>query len=54
MVDVSNEEQMLVFVQYFDVDLVRLECKFLFIVNVLEEFVSVDVIILYGVIIEQF
>ena len=53
MADVSNEEQMLAFVQYFDVDLARLECKFSFTANVLEESASADATTLHGVITEQ-
>ena len=53
MIDVSNEKQMLAFVQYFDVDLGRLECKFLLTANVLEEFTSADVTTLHGVITNQ-
>ena len=53
MVDVSNEEQMLAFVQYFDVDQGKLECKFLFMANVLEESASADATTLHGVITKQ-
>lgn len=53
MADISNEEQMLAFVQYFDVDLGRLECKFLFTANVLEESASADATTLHGVITNQ-
>ena len=53
MTDVSNEEQMLAFVQYFDVELGRLECKFLFTANVLEESTSADATTLHGVITNQ-
>lgn len=53
MTDVSNEEQMLAFVQYFDVELGRLECKFLFTANALEESASADAITLHGIITNQ-
>ena len=42
--DISNEEQMLPLVQYFDMELGRLECKFLFTANVLENASSADLI----------
>ena len=53
MADVSNEEQMLGFVQFFDVDQGKLECKFLFTANVLEESASADATTLHGVITKQ-
>ena len=53
MADVSNEEQMLAFVQFFDVDQGKLECKFLSTANVLEESASADVTTLHGVITKQ-
>ncbi len=53
MTDVSNEEQMLAFVQYFDVELGRLECKFLFTANALEESTSADATTLHGIITNQ-
>ena len=48
--DVSNEEQMLAFVQFFDVDQGKLECKFLFTANVLEDSRTADATTLHGVI----
>ena len=53
MADVSNEEQMLAFVQFFDVDQGKLEWKFLFTANVLEESASADATTLHGVITKQ-
>lgn len=53
MTDVSNEEQMLAFVQYFDVDLGRLECKFLFTANALEESTSANATTVHGIITNQ-
>lgn len=47
--DISNEEQMLTFVQYFDMDMGRLECKFLFTANVLKKSASADAATLHGV-----
>ena len=48
--DITNEEQMLPLVQYFDKELGRLECKFLFTANVLEKASSTDAATLYGII----
>ena len=48
--DISNEEQMLPLVQYFDMELGRLECKFLFTANVLEKASSTDAATLHGII----
>ena len=48
--DISNEEQMLPLVQYFDMELGRLECKFLFTANVLEKASSADAATLHGII----
>ena len=53
MSDISNEEQMLAFVQYFDVDNGRLGCKFLFSANVQEKSPSADATTLHGVITDQ-
>lgn len=54
MADVSSEEQMLAFVQFFDVDQGKLECKFLFTANVLDESVRADATTLHGVITNSF
>ena len=48
--DISNEEQMLAFVQYFDVDLGTLQCNFLLTANVLEKASSADAATLHGII----
>ncbi|CAH3180072.1 unnamed protein product [Porites evermanni] len=48
--DISNEEQMLPLVQYFDMELGRLECKFLFTANVLEKASSTEAATLHGII----
>ena len=48
--DISNEEQMLPLVQYFDMELGRLECKFLSTANVLEKASSADAATLHGII----
>lgn len=48
--DISNEEQMLAFVHYFDVELGTLQCKFLLPANVLEKVSSADAATLHGII----
>lgn len=53
MADVSNAEQMLAFVQFFDVDQGKLECKFLFTAYVLEDSASADATTLHRVITKQ-
>ena len=53
MEDVSNEEQMLAFVQFFDVDQGKQECKVLFTANVMEESASADATELHVVITKQ-
>ena len=50
MADISNEEQMLPLVQYFDMELGRLECKFLSTANVLEKASNADAATLHGII----
>jgi len=51
--DISNEEQMLAFVRYFDVDNGRFECKLVISANVLEKSASADATTLHGVITDQ-
>ena len=51
--DISNEEQMLAFVRYFDVNNGRFECKLLISANVLEKSASADATTLHGVITDQ-
>jgi hypothetical protein len=50
MADISNTEQMIAFVQYFDLDLGSVFCKYLFIADVLEESDSANAATLHAVI----